>query len=125
MNRASTTPASVACTPDFSTRTQSSAPESEIGREAAHAGRVEDASATPAAAAERQGQRQVGGVEDRDDEDGAEIVERSPAPAGTPSAQAAPAIRAAASTPSAKAMSVAAGIAQPRSAAASPALKAT
>ena len=76
MNRASTTPASVACTPDFSTETQSSAPSTQIGREAAHAGRVQDRKSCDEKPGERQGQRrEVVGVEDRDDQDGAEIVD--------------------------------------------------
>ena len=74
---ASTTPASVACTPDFSTHTRCTTPMSEIGRDPRDAASVEQRAARRRRAppAEQRVQRQARRVEDRDDEDGAEVVE--------------------------------------------------
>ena len=110
------TPASVAWTPDCSTQYHSLQAEQEVGQQRPDADAVENEQHDQRAARQRQHQHgKLGGIEQRDDDDGAEIVddgeggEEQPQATGTrgPSSD---------STPSAKAMSVAAGIAQPFSA---------
>ena len=124
MNRASATPASVAWTPDFSTEVQEPSPTGIVRRNARHAGPIHQRKHSQhAEGCGEGGGGKVGGVAGGDDEHGAEVVEHGK----REQEHLEPGARRLASGEQhagAKAMSVAVGIAQPRSATGSPRLRA-